>query len=80
MDDVLVFAPNKEEHGQHLEVVLKCNSGIRSYLNKEKREFCKDSIKFLGHIVDQNGTRLDPEKTSAILQMPSAQIFVVSWV
>lgn len=38
-------------------------------LNPEKCEFGRERVKFLGHLIDREGIRADPEKTSAILQM-----------
>ncbi len=62
-----------EEHQQCLEAVLKRIEEAGATLNKDKCEFCKDSIKFLGHIIDQNGIQSDPDKTSAVIQMPIPQ-------
>ena len=42
-------------------------------LNGAKCEFNKLSIKFLGHVVNRNGIRQDPEKTTAILKMSAPQ-------
>ena len=42
-------------------------------LNKAKCVFDKPSIKFLGHVIDQDGIRADPEKTSAIARMEPPQ-------
>jgi len=36
---------------------------------QDKCQFGKSSIKFLGHVIDGNGIRADPDKTSAILKM-----------
>ena len=38
----------------------------RSYSYLAKCEFRKSSIKFLGHIISNEGTGADPEKTAAI--------------
>ena len=38
-------------------------------LNSDKCEFGQDRVKFLGHLINQEGIRIDPEKTPAILQM-----------
>ena len=38
-------------------------------LNPEKCEFRKEWVKFLGHVVDRDGIRADPDKVTAILQM-----------
>ena len=38
-------------------------------LNSRKCEFCKTSLAFLGHIINQRGITADPNKTAAIQQM-----------
>ena len=40
-------------------------------LNKEKCAFATESVKFLGHIVDKEGIRPDPEKVKGINDMMS---------
>ena len=40
-------------------------------LNPSKCEIFRSSVKFLGHILDKQGVRADPDKTSAILKMES---------
>jgi len=35
-------------------------------LNAEKCHFCRSSLRYLGHIIDQEGIRTDPAKVSAI--------------
>ena len=42
-------------------------------LNSDKCEVSKTQLKFLGHIIDQNGVKADPAKTEAIMQMPVPQ-------
>ena len=42
-------------------------------LNKEKCKFSVSTVKFLGHIVNKDGIKADPDKTSAILKMKSPQ-------
>ncbi len=42
-------------------------------LNRTKCEFDKPSIKFIGHIVDKEGIRADPDKTSTISKMATPQ-------
>ncbi len=63
MDDVLVFG---EEHDQRL---LQCIRVAGLTLSKGKCEFSKDTIKFLGHIIDASGVRPDPDKLRAIKEM-----------
>ena len=38
-------------------------------LNKDKCEFAKNSITFLGHVINSDGISPDPKKTSAISSM-----------
>ncbi len=38
-------------------------------LNKEKCEFKKESVKFLGHVINKDGVSVDPEKSRAIVEM-----------
>ena len=38
-------------------------------LNSRKCEFCKTSLTFLGHVIDQRGVTADPNKTAATQQM-----------
>ena len=39
-------------------------------LNKSKCEFKKESITFLGHVIDASGISRDPDKTAAVAKMP----------
>ena len=67
MDDVLIFGHNQSEHDTHLLVVLKHLDTAGTTLSAEKCMFGKESVRFLGYIIDKIGIRADPEKTSAIL-------------
>ena len=69
MDDVLIFGVTTAEHDIRLIKVLERLQSAGVTLNPTKCEFNKSSVKFLGHLVDKDGIRADPEKTSAILRM-----------
>ncbi|KAL5471146.1 hypothetical protein EMCRGX_G029229 [Ephydatia muelleri] len=71
MDDVLVFGSSQEENDDRLKAVLKRIEEAGMTLNPDKCAFSRHQIKFLGHIVDQRGNQADPEKTSAILKLPT---------
>ena len=66
MNDVLVFGENKQEHDARLTAALNRIQEAGVTLNKEKCEFAKTELTFLGHLIDQHGIRPDPDKTSAI--------------
>ena len=44
-------------------------SRVPEYLNKDKCEFSKNRLVFLGHVIDNTGVSPDPQKTSAIVVM-----------
>ncbi|KAM7306991.1 uncharacterized protein ISCGN_010627 [Ixodes scapularis] len=73
MDDILVFGTDGQEHDRNLEQVLQClrNAGVT--LNKNKCQFAKNKVKFLGHILDSTGITADSEKTAAVTNMPAPE-------
>ena len=54
-DDVLVFGKNQEEHDKHFAVALENIQRAGLLLNKEKYQFSKNRITFLGHVIDGSG-------------------------
>ena len=70
MDDVLIFGRSQKEHDDRLTNVLKRIQTAGITLNPSKCEFSRCQLKFLGHLIDGQGIRADPEKTAAIQEMP----------
>ncbi|XP_064482820.1 uncharacterized protein K02A2.6-like [Ornithodoros turicata] len=70
MDDILVYGSNRKEHDKRLDAVLRRLSDAGVTFNKEKCEFGKQRIQFLGHILSPGGISADPEKTEAIRKLP----------
>ena len=66
MDDALIFGRDKEEHDQRLLAALKKIEAAGAMLNAQECEFSMIGLKFLGHCVNQDGIRADPEKIAAI--------------
>jgi transposase InsO family protein len=73
MDDVLIFGSDQQEHDTRLIKVLERVQSAGVTLNAEKCELSKPSLKFLGHVIDKDGVRADPEKTAAICRMTAPQ-------
>ena len=69
IDDVLVYGSTQEEHDKHLQAALERIQSAGATLNKEKCEFGKTTIKFLGHIITPEGISPDPSKTTAVKNM-----------
>ena len=70
LDDVIVFSETFEEHLQRLGDVLTAigKAGLR--LKISKCSFGETSIQMLGHVVDKDGVRPDPEKIRAVIGFP----------
>ena len=66
LDDIIIFADTWEEHHLILEEVLGRIRAAGLKLKREKRQFGKSSVKFLGHVVSAQGTEPDPEKVKAV--------------
>lgn len=66
IDDILIHGQTQEEHDKRLSEVLRKLQEAGLTLNKEKCEFSKTRVSFLGHIVDESGVRADPDKIQAI--------------
>ena len=69
IDDVLIVGKDEAEHDTRLMRVLGRLETVGVTLNREKCAFRQSSVKFLGHLIGQDGVRADPEKTSAIRDM-----------
>ena len=69
VDDVLVHGTTQAEHDARLRAVLEQLQKAGATLNN-KCEFSKQSMKFVGHIIDETGIYPDPEKTEAVRNFP----------
>jgi hypothetical protein len=70
VDDFNVHNESWEEHLQHLDVVFYTLKEVNLKLNPKKCCFATKGITFLGHLVNKEGTRLDPDKIEAVLHFP----------
>ena len=66
IDDNLIYSKSKEEHEDHLKIVLQELREHQLYAKFSKCDFFKDEIQYLGHVVTKEGISVDPEKIRAI--------------
>jgi len=66
IDDILVFSKSKEEHLEHLKIVLDILRDAKLYGKMSKSEFFKTEMEFLGHIVTRDGIKVDPHKVQVV--------------
>ncbi|GKD24278.1 putative reverse transcriptase domain-containing protein, partial [Tanacetum coccineum] len=62
IDDILVYSKSKEEHEQHLRIVLGILREKKLYAKFSKCEFWLERVSFLGHVVSAKGIEVDPSK------------------
>ena len=69
LDDIVVCTKTLEEHVKTLEKVFQKLYEAKLRPNPEKCQFLRSELKYLGHIVNENGLHTDPDKVSAILNL-----------
>ena len=74
LDDILVYSKNKEEHEQYLRQVLQCLKDNQFYARLSKCTFFTNSIEYLGHIVDEDGLRSNPQFVQVLMDFPQSKI------
>lgn len=70
LDDVIVISKTLAEHMIHLRNVFIRLRAARLKINIAKCKFCVPNLRYLGHIIDRNGTHTDPEKVRVIKEWP----------
>lgn len=64
------FSESLEQHESRLLQVLKRLKEYGLKLSPEKCKFFQCSVRYLGHIVSENGVETDPVKTEALKTWP----------
>jgi hypothetical protein len=67
IDDILIYSKNKEEHAQHLQIVLTRLREHQLYAKFSKCMFWLEEIQFLGHMLSVKGIVVDPSEVKDIL-------------
>ncbi|GKB18995.1 putative reverse transcriptase domain-containing protein [Tanacetum coccineum] len=66
IDDILIYSKTREEHVEHLRLVLELLKKEKLYAKFSKCEFYLREVQFLGHVINGNGIHVDPSKIEAI--------------
>ena len=67
IDDIVIATETAEEHLKRLREVMTLLKGAGLKMNPKKCEIMKDSIKYLGRIVDASGIYPDPAQVESLL-------------
>ena len=70
LDDIIIFSRSFEEHVENLKEVFERLKEANLKLSPKKCHFFKKQVKFLGHIVSENGVSTDPSKIQAVKDWP----------
>lgn len=70
LDDVLITGQDRFQHLERLHQVLQRLQDAGLVLQKEKCEFFKNEINYLGYVINKKGLKKSPEKIKAIEQAP----------
>ena len=67
IDDILVYSKTKEDHVDHLRIVLQTLREHQLYAKFSKCEFWLDQVEFFGHVINKNGILVNPNKVKTVL-------------
>ncbi|GJS00459.1 putative reverse transcriptase domain-containing protein [Tanacetum coccineum] len=66
IDDIFIYSRRNEEHEEHLRQLPELLKNKELYAEFSKCEFWLPKVKFLGHVVDSQGTHVDTAKIESI--------------
>ena len=70
IDDVIIYTTTFEKHLETITEVCQRLREANLKVKKDKCEFCRTELLYLGHIVNAHGIKTDPAKTEAVSLMP----------
>ena len=71
--DLVIATPTLKDHIERLDEVFACKKRPGLKCKPSKCEIFKDSIKYLGRMVDRHGIRPDPNTVAAVLTWKSTK-------
>lgn len=71
LHDIIIVTRQFKEHLEWLEKVLGVLRNAGLAVNREKSDFCKAEVRYLGFVVNHDGLQVDPEKTRAAMEFPA---------
>ncbi|GJR15451.1 putative reverse transcriptase domain-containing protein [Tanacetum coccineum] len=84
IDDILIYSKTREEHVEHLRLVLGLLKNEKLYAKFSKCEFWLREVQFLRHVINGNGIHVDPNKIEAVknwkaLRTPTEKCKTFDW-
>lgn len=69
-DDILVYSRTWEDHLNHLRQVLSILAEHQFHVKLSKCAFGQKSVEYLGHVISEEGIRVNQNKIKAMLEWP----------
>nr|GEU59736.1 reverse transcriptase domain-containing protein [Tanacetum cinerariifolium] len=66
IDDILIYSKSKQEHKEHLKLILELVKKEELYAKVSKCEFWIPNVQFLDRMIDNQGIHVDPAKIESI--------------
>ena len=66
LDDILIYSHTIDRHLNLIDTVLEILQSVNLRLNSEKCSWFKKSVRFLGHIISEDGIATDNEKLNVV--------------
>lgn len=81
-DNIIIYSSSSEEHIQHCKKAIDRLQENNFFLVSHKLQFFKDELKILGHIIDSDGIRTDPDKVDLIVnwKTPTNKSLLLSFI
>ena len=70
LDDIIIFSNNKIEHLRHIEEIFTRLECFGLKMKREKCDFFKKHIQYLGHLIAEDGLTTLLKKLKSIRNMP----------
>nr|GEV81848.1 putative reverse transcriptase domain-containing protein [Tanacetum cinerariifolium] len=73
IDDILIYSKSKQEHKEHLKLILKLLKKEQLYAKFSTYEFWISKVQFIGYVIDSQGIHVDPAKIESIKDWASSK-------
>lgn len=68
IDDILIFSRISEYHDKHLWILLQIFKEKEPYVKHSKCEFLLNEVAFLGHVISNEGVKVDSSKIQSTIE------------
>ena len=75
LDDILIYSTDLESHHRYLQQVFDILWREQLYCKKSKCEFLKISVKYLRHVISDQGIQVNPKKVKVSKSGPHQKMY-----